>query len=305
MRPFLTRLQLHKSGTNALLLGLLLGMGAYKSESRLNEKPARSLVLDTPNLVAFWDFQDRTGSHRVDKSRNRFRLREVGGIVERIRPEDGAPFGKFAADLKFPQRFELPRAEMGALNIHGKTAQVSVVAWIRRRKVWEHGKPTHANEAIAGVWREQDHKRQYCLFLNIKTNMKMMPKQTDEKVSGHVSGTGGASTGQPWCYEVSLGATPVPWDEWVCVGLTYDGRAIRSYFNGVFDAAEGYNPYEQPEGIFDGGPDEADFVIGHSDVKRQANNQFVGVLGGVAVFDRALTGAEMRKLAEPIFGLKK
>ncbi|MCY7351288.1 MAG: LamG domain-containing protein [Cytophagaceae bacterium] len=262
------------------------------------------MVLNTPNLVAFWDFQDRTGSDRVDKSRNRFRLREVGGPVKRIRPEEGAPFGKFAADLKFPQRFELPRAEMGALNIHGKTAQVSVVAWIRRRKAWEHGKPKHANEALAGVWREQDHKRQYCLFLNIKSNAKMLPKQTDEKVSGHVSGTGGASPGHPWCYEVSLGATPVPWDEWVCVGLTYDGRAIRSYFNGAFDAAQGYNPYEQTEGIFDGGPDGADFVVGHSDVKRQANNQFVGVLGGVAVFDRALTEAEMKKLAEPVLRLK-
>ena len=188
MRPFSIRLRLRKSGTNVLLLSLFVGVGAFKSDSLSNGKSARNLVLDTSNLVAFWDFQDRTGSDRVDKSPNRFRLREVGGPVGRIRPEQGAPFGKFAADLKFPQRFELPRAEMSALNIHGKTAQVSVVAWIRRRKVWEHGKPTHANEAIAGVWREQDHKRQYCLFLNIKTNMKMMPKQTDEKVSGHVSG---------------------------------------------------------------------------------------------------------------------
>jgi len=289
----------------SILLSILLGSSALDKGSGFDEKPARSLVLATPNLLAFWDFQDKTGSDRVDKSRNRFRLREVGGPVERIRPEEGAPFGKFAADLKFPQRFELPRAEMGPLNIHGKTAQVSVVAWIRRRKAWEHGKPKHANEAIAGVWREQDHKRQYCLFLNIKTNMVMLPKQSDEKVSGHVSGTGGASSGQPWCYEVALGATPVPWDEWICVGMTYDGRAIRSYFNGVFDAAEGWNPYQQSEGIFDGGPEGADFVVGHSDVKRQANNQFVGVLGGVAVFDRALTGEEMKKLAEPVSSLVK
>lgn len=267
---------------------------------------ASSVVLQTPNLIAFWDFQEKSGQIRVDKSPNRLPLREVGGPIKRITPADGAPFGRFAADLQFQQRFELPRAEMGPLNIHGKQAQVSVIAWIKRRKAWENGKPQHANEAIAGVWREQDHTRQYCLFLNIKTNMKMMPEQTDEKVSGHVSGTGGASPGQPWCYEVSLGATPVPWDEWICVGMTYDGRFIRSYFNGKMDVAPGWNPYEQPDGIFDGGAAGADFVVGHSDVKRpNANNQFVGILGGIAVFDRALTDAEMQKLAEPVLNLRQ
>ncbi|MFN4146568.1 MAG: hypothetical protein ACK4GN_12145 [Runella sp.] len=289
---------------NWTLSGLtLLLFGSFQSSE--NTPQPSSVVLKTPSLVAFWDFQEAGGQNRVDKSKNRFQLREVGGAVERISPDDSAPFGKFAADLKFPQRFELPRAEMGALNIHGKNAQVSVIAWIKRRKAWEHGKPTHANEAIAGVWREQDHKRQYCLFLNIKTNMKMMPKQTDEKVSGHVSGTGAASTGQPWCYEVSLGATPVQWDEWVCVGMTYDGKYIKSFYNGKFDAAEGWNPYEQPDGIFDGGSEGADFVVGHSDVKRKANNQFVGILGGVAVYNRALTEVEMQKLAEPVLKLKK
>lgn len=120
-------------------------------------------------------------------------------------------------------------------------------------------------------------------------------------MSGHVSGTGGASPGQPWCYEVALGATPVPWDEWICVGMTDDGENIRSYFNGQFDAAEGWNPYRQPDGIFDG----ADFVVGHSDVKRKANNQLVAILGCVAVFDRALTNDEMLNLAKPVLALQK
>lgn len=287
-------------------LTILFLSGILMAANKLpNADEPSSIVLKTPHLVAFWNFQEEGGNNRVDKGKSHLQLREVGGPVGRIEPVDGAPFGTYAADLKFPQRFELPRAEMGALNIHGKKAQVTVVAWLKRRKAWEHGKPMHANEAIAGVWREQDHKRQYCLFMNIKSNMQMMPQKTDEKVSGHVSGTGGVSPGQPWCYEVSLGTTPVPWDEWVCVGMTYDGENIRSYFNGKFDAAEGWNPYRQPDGIFDGGPDGADFVVGHSDVKRKANNQLVAILGGVAVFDRALTNDEMLALAKPVLVLRK
>lgn len=136
--------------------------------------------------------------------------------------------------------------------------------------------------------------------------MNKIPERTDEKVSGHVSATGGASPGQPWCYEVSLGATPVPWDEWVCVGMIYDGKYIHSYYNGKFDAAEGWNPYEQAGGIFDPGESGADFVIGHSDVKRaDANNQFVGIVGGIAVFKRALSDQEMARLAEPVLKLSK
>jgi Concanavalin A-like lectin/glucanases superfamily len=272
---------------------------ACQSFTKLSSQ-APNTVLEIPNLIAFWDFQEEGGQRRIDKSINHFQLREVGGVIERVAPTEGAPFGKYAANLRFPQRFELPRREMGALNIHGKAAQVTVVAWIKRHKSWENGKPRHANEAIAGVWREQDHKRQYCLFINIKTNMKMMPQQTDEKVSGHISDTGAASRGQPWCYEVSLGATPVTWDEWVCIGMTYDGKMIRSYHNGKFDAAGGWNPYEQPNGIFDAGELGADFVIGHSDVNRpEANNQFVGIVGGIAIFNRALTSEEMQLLAKP------
>ncbi|MBC7891008.1 MAG: hypothetical protein H7Y12_02230, partial [Sphingobacteriaceae bacterium] len=54
-----------------LSLSLLLGVMAFDRPLASHEKSARNLVVDTPNLVAFWDFQDKTGSDRVDKSRNR------------------------------------------------------------------------------------------------------------------------------------------------------------------------------------------------------------------------------------------
>lgn len=165
--------------TMGLCIAGFVVVGYTDRESYLAVSPPETIVLKTPNLVSFWNFQEEGGKNRIDKSKNYFQLRQVGDPVERIKPDDGAPFGSYAADLKYPQRFELLRAEMGALNIHGKKAQVTVVAWLKGRKAWEHGKPARAHQAIAGVWREQDHKRQYCLFLNIKSNMKMLPQKSD------------------------------------------------------------------------------------------------------------------------------
>lgn len=265
---------------------------------------AAATVLETPGLVAFWDFQQEPGK-RTDSGAARFPLREIHGPIARLAPAEGAPFGRYACDVRYQQRFEVPRAEMGALNIRGRDAQVTVVVWMKRRKSTDFGKPALSNEAVAGVWREPDHVRQYCLFLGIQTNAKMAPVIMPQRVSGHVSDTGGSSPGHRWCYEVSLGATVVPWDEWVCVGFTYDGKQIRSYYNGAFDALPDFNPYEHPNGIFDPGERGADFVIGASDVKPNANNQMVAILGGVAVFDRALSEAEMTRLAAPVLALRE
>lgn len=260
---------------------------------------AIGVVTEVPGLLAFWTFQEEGGEPRRSIAGvGDFPLVEQAGIIERIRPDDGAPFGPFAARLREGQWLLLPREQIGPLNIHGKTAQVTVAAWLKRgRKTLT---PTRC-EGIAGVWDEPRGKRQYFLFIDIHVNKNHPDKKIRDKVSGHVSDNGGATPGFPFCYDVAQSKSSVPRDEWVCIGFTYDGEEVRAYYNGVCEEHAGYNPYRFPNGIYDGGADGAGFKVGNTNelYGKEKGNWFDGVIGGVAVFDRALSAEEMRKLAEP------
>ncbi len=76
---------------------------------------------------------------------------------------------------------------------------------------------------------------------------------------------------------------------------------IRAFFDGRFDELEGVNPYRYPHGIFDGGKDGSSVTVGSVPRGREPSgpgNFFAGTIGGIAVFDRALTSGEMASLAE-------
>jgi len=96
------------------------------------------------------------------------------------------------------------------------------------------------------------------------------------------------------------------------VAFTYDGQHIRSYLNGEFGNREpelidhtkgfpGYsegithskNPYFYPDGMGNNG---SDFTVGAVLLARGMGNYFRGQIGGLAVFDRALSGEEIRRL---------
>jgi hypothetical protein len=98
------------------------------------------------------------------------------------------------------------------------------------------------------------------------------------------------------------------------VSFTYDGQDIRSYLNGEFQVREkelilntkgfeGYpdgliqskNPYYFPDGIGNNG---SDFTVGAVLLKRGMGNFFKGQIGGLAVFNRALSAKEIKKLAK-------
>lgn len=249
-------------------------------------------VLATPGLVAFWDFQEEGGKPRVSKGGDKaYELLEKKGPV--VRAEDGV-FGPYSAEIARGQWLMVPRKEIGALDIFGKEAQVTVVAWVKRRdkQVWQ---------AIAGAWDETRKKRQYCLFLYAATatrsdEMKRYPVK--DRVHGHVSAVGGPTEGNEYCITYSSGATPVPMDVWQCVAMSYDGKASRVFLNGKLDAWELRNPFPYEDGIFDGGEDGADFTVGAVHRGGSWGNFFGGRIGGLAVFKRALTDEEMADLAE-------
>ncbi|TLD69930.1 LamG domain-containing protein [Phragmitibacter flavus] len=251
-----------------------------------------AVVLDTPNLVAFWDFQEEGGKARVSKGgAQSYGLKEQRGKVDRV---EGGLFGEFSAKIRRGQWLMVPRAELGELDIHGKEAQVTVVAWIKRgdKQAWQ---------ALAGVWDETRKKRQYCLFLYGTTatradEMKRYPVK--DRIHGHVSAVGGPTPGEKFCITYSSGATEIGFEDWYCVAMTYDGKASRVYVNGKLDTWEQRNPFAYEDGLFDGGDDGADFTVGAVHRGGEWGNFFDGKMAGVAVFNRALSAEELLQISE-------
>lgn len=239
------------------------------------------------DLLCFWEFSEKEGKNRISKSgKYRYQLLEGNNKIKNIK--DGI-FGRYSADIKEGDWFYIPRDECPGLNINGKDAQVTVVAWIKRGK-----KNFSQCEAVAGIWNETNRKRQYCLFLDLRI------WNSSQQVGGHISGTGGPTEGYKFCMDASIGKTPVALNEWQCIGFTYDGRQASSYLNGVLDKRQGRNPYPYNLGLYDGGSDGGDFTVGAVDRSGEMGNFFVGRISGLAIYNRALTPEEMAYLASNI-----
>lgn len=255
--------------------------------------PSAQNVLQIPDLVAFWDFQEPSNAPRISRGPRPIAL-EVCGKVERA--EVGV-FGPYGARFTGEGYLGASRKDAPELGIGGAGAQVSILAWLRREECRNWG----GCECVAGVWNEHA-KRQYALFLNLRI------WDSSQQIGAHVSDIGGPTRGFKYCMDAAIGQTPIPQNEWVFAALTFDGREARAYLNGVLDAREGRNPLPFPRALFDGGPNGADFTVGA--VARPVSvgddgtengsimgNPFFGVLGGLAVFNRALSASEMANLA--------
>lgn len=240
---------------------------------------AAAAVLACPGLVAFWDFQEPAGEPRVDRGPHGLVLREGDAPVARV---DGGVFGGFAAELSRGDFFMLPRKECAALDFHGPDARVSVVAWLQR-----HRKREVQCEAVAGMWDETRRQRQYALFLDVRIH------QAGDNVAGHVSASGGPTPGYPWCMDAAIGAGYLTYFDWHCVAFSYDGRLVRAWLDGRMEARAGFNPFAYPGGLHHAGPEGADFTVGAVHRGGEMGNWFVGRLGGLAVFDRALDAGEL------------
>ena len=285
------------------------------------------VVERTPGLVAFWTFGEDAGRPRVSRGTSqRHPLAEVGGPIARV---DGGPFSGYAAELNGRQYFSIPHAETGDLNISGAGAQVSMFAVVRIVNLRQ-------SRTIAGMWSEgkgagdDTGTRQYALLMNMPTYGG--PRQ----LTPHISSEGGVTrradgSAFPWCADYAATRKEVPEGQWCSLGFTYDGRYIRAYINGVMDARDlepekdkrtdryftsegpggkdrGMNPYFHGRGIFrydatkhaatkPGGG--SDFTVGaRYAVGKMLGEATIGRFGGLAVFNRALTDAEMGRLHE-------
>jgi hypothetical protein len=271
--------------------------------SSFGKKPAAkgnpelvSKIKSTSGLVAFWDFKEDAGKARKAFGKGKFPLSEQKGIISRI--EEG-PLSGYSASFRDSAFLCLPNSKTGELNIYGKNQSVTVMAWVK----WE-GKTGF----VGGMWNEyaSGGKRQYGLFVSLPYY------NGGDQVCGHISYTGKPTPPFPYSIDYSASKQKVEKSEWQFVAFTYDGQYIRSYLNGEFEAREpelidhtnGFteypdgvthskNPYFYPDGM---GNNRSDFTVGAVLLARGMGNYFRGQIGGLAVFDRALSGEEIGRL---------
>lgn len=283
------------------------------------------VVEKMPGLVGFWTFGEEPGQARLSSGTDeKLPLVEVGGPIPRA---PVGPYSGHSAQLDGKHYFKIPYAETGQLNIAGPDAQVSMLAVVRIVNLRQ-------SRTIAGMWSEGKGRnddtgtRQYALLMNMPTyggSRQLVP---------HISSEGGVTRRAdgspfPWCADYAASVSQVPEERWCTLGFTYDGKYIRAYVNGVMEPRQldavkdkrndpyftqegpgggdrGMNPYYHGRGIFQYDPEKhaktkpsggADFTVGaRYAVGSYTHEASIGHFGGLAVFNRALTDAQMKQL---------
>ncbi|AWW00830.1 hypothetical protein DJ013_06770 [Arcticibacterium luteifluviistationis] len=270
----------------------LAGQGQYT-------KPNKALIQKlkaTENLVALWQFKEKSGKSKKATGMAKFPLKESDTGIKVL---NQGPLSGHSIELTGNQYLTLANTEVKALNI---TEQVTVLAWVK----WT-GEQTGF---VGGLWNEyQDGgKRQYGLFISLPHY------NGDNQVCGHISKTGRPTPPYPYSLDYSASKQKVTPNEWAVVAFTYDGTYAKSYLNGIFEPrepelilhTEGFketpdglthskNPYYFPDGM---GDNVSDFTVGAVLLKRGMGNFFKGQIGGLVVFDRALDEKEIKVLSE-------
>ncbi len=254
-------------------------------------------IINSGHLIALWDFSEKQDEPKISKGIVELTLKE--GTEHKVKVMSEGPLSGKSILLEGDNYLMIPYAETGLLNV--KSNQVTVIAWVK----WMG----NSNSFVAGMWNEYEDggKRQYGLFISLPYyNGK-------DQVCGHISKTGRPTPPFPYSIDYSASKQTVPKNEWTCVVFTYDGEYICSYYNGVFENRDpelidhtkgfsGYsegltqvkNPYYFPDGIGDNG---SDFTVGAVLLKSGMGNYFKGQIGGIAIYDIALSADEIREIS--------
>jgi hypothetical protein len=249
------------------------------------------------DLAAFWPLDEGPGEQRRARGGGPA-LQEAAGAMDSAA---GGVFGPRVLRVRPGQWLEAPRAALGALDIHGAKAEVTLAAWFRR----DH--PEHW-QAIAGVWDESRDRRQYCLFAHARLRTldhSLERVSCVDRLHAHVSDVGGPTPGKAFCYTYATGATRALVGRWCQAALVYRAGRVELWRDGRLDVEAGSNPFPAPGGLFDGGPDGAVFAVGANSVRGAMGNFFGGLIAGIAVWRRALTPAELAGLAAPLGRLRE
>ncbi|QGY48157.1 LamG domain-containing protein [Maribellus comscasis] len=256
-------------------------------------------IKSTKGFTALWQFDEKPGRAKKAVGKGKFPLKEKNGKIRRV---NEGPVSGYAIELDGNHFLSLSHSKTKALNIYGKNRGVTVIAWVK----WT-GEQTGF---VGGMWNEyaEGGKRQYGLFVSLPYY------NGGDQVCGHISKSGKPTPPFPYSIDYSASAQKIPVNEWSCIAFTYDGEYIKSYLNGEYTTREpelidhtkgfeGYpegliqskNPYYFPDGMGNNG---SDFTVGSVLLKKGMGNFYKGLIGGLAVFDRALTSAEIKKLLQ-------
>jgi hypothetical protein len=238
---------------------------------------------EIPGLVSFWDF-DQSGTHLVAQQGEPYCLVSQSGELDVL--EDADCCGGSYLEIKEGQWLSIDRKDCPKLDIHGKDGELTVIAWLYRDTV-----PSGKCEFIAGQWNESNLDRQYGLFLNIRVWAEA------DRIFGHLSNVGGPTPGFKYCMDGPMGSSEIKQKEWNVIGMSYDGHVGRAWLNGHQDGLTELNPYSLSGGLHDGGPNGSDFTVGAVNRSGVIGNFFAGRIAALAVYERALTPAEMYALS--------
>lgn len=248
-------------------------------------------------LIAFWDFSE-TSAPFVAKVGAAARTELVNGTGSNVTKSGSGPFGTPAVFNGTSDHLTVPVPQIGGLQVAAGGDEVTVVAWIRRSNT--------GTGFIGGLWSEAGAapRRNYALFSSLPAY------GGTNQVCGHVSTLGGATPGYPFSIDYSASARKMATGTWYCAAFTYDGTQAISYLDGMADprptftdnqaATYAKNPYVFTSGL-NRGATQAPFTVGGNLLGSGAlGNLFNGSIGGLAVFNRALSQAEIAKLSATV-----
>ena len=176
-----------------------------------------------------------------------------------------------------------------------------MVAWVQRQT-------DHIFQYIAGMWNETDALRQYALFTSAHRqahSTDLSRTEASHQPHGYVSECGGATPGCAFCFSYATAAETLEEGRWTMIGYTFDLARIRVYVDGKLSENGDCNPFDWNKPIFAPTEGGSDFTVAQRAVpswptypQGQPANPvgFGGLLGGLAVFDSALSAEQMRKL---------
>lgn len=282
-----------------LLLIFLFGhLGCFGKKPLLNQNgDLIGRVKSIKGLVALWDFKEEEGFTRKAYGIGEFPLAEQNGTLPRV---NEGPLSGYSTQFGNNAYLMLPNKECKELNLQGEGQSITLVAWVK----WSGGQPGF----VGGMWNEYEDggKRQYGLFVSLPYY------NGRNQVCGHISKTGKPTPPFPFSIDYSASKQEVPPNEWACIAFSFDGEYIKSYLNGRFEPRapelinntkgfEGFpdgliqskNPYYFKEWMGDNG---SGFTVGAVLLKSGMGNFFKGQIGGLAVFNRVLSEAEMLKM---------
>lgn len=279
-----------------------------------------------PGLVAFFDFQRDLAGGSTVTSRVGSQPITLTALASKTVVKDGADPGPFGPSLVLDGATVFVKdGPLGALDVSAVGDQVSMVVWVK------DSANTHDDGGTGASFRAGSHcepgtapARQYGSYFDANTWV-----WTSARYTPHIGAQDGASTGYPYNRDYAGTArkmfTGTGQGLWHMEAFTFDGAQIVAYIDGMTDSLKNVaepnpasvvvgattsaalgntlaqvvdrNPFTLKKGINRSSTTKR-FSLGGTVVATPdaGANYTTGKLGGVAVFNRALTPSEIMQI---------